>query len=585
MIRILEKNVADKIAAGEVVDRPLSVVKELVENAIDSGASSIVCEIRKGGKSYIRVTDNGCGIPAGEAETAFLRHATSKIRQAEDLDHIGTLGFRGEALASISAVSKVEMITRTNEDKTGVRLFVEGGETTGRESIGCEVGTTVIVEDLFYNTPARLKFMKSDGAESALIIDFISQMALAYPHIKVQMKNNNNILFSTRGDGDRWKAIMTVGGANINDKLLTVDNTQGDRRLLGYVSGPGETRASRKNQVFFVNGRAVNSKLLEKAVDAAYRERLFQGRHPIAYLFLEVAPETLDVNIHPNKREVRFHDEGAISDFVKTGLSNALRVKEALPQFTSMETKPPKTRTKTKSVTPVVKPMDESQIDVKQILSTFREENNKIADSVEEFKPTVPEMVPEKPFDFEDLTYLGVLFDTYIMLSDRDTFYLVDQHAAHERIFYERIMDAYEAEDTPAQEIMVPITFDARFVKDDWKEILKRFGFSLRDFGPDTYAAHGIPMFFDLSGAEKFLSDFVDTVDDDTNFQSQDVIDRIARKACKQAVKAGDVLSSQELKHLIDDLSRCQNPFSCPHGRPTFIRMSKQEIERKFKRT
>ncbi len=585
MIRILEKNVADKIAAGEVVDRPLSVVKELVENAIDSGASSIVCEIRKGGKSYIRVTDNGCGIPAGEAETAFLRHATSKIRQAEDLDHIGTLGFRGEALASISAVSKVEMITRTNEDKTGVRLSVEGGETTGRESIGCEVGTTVIVEDLFYNTPARLKFMKSDGAESALIIDFISQMALAYPHIKVQMKNNNNILFSTRGDGDRWKAIMTVGGANINDKLLTVDNTEGDRSLLGYVSGPGETRASRKNQVFFVNGRAVNSKLLEKAVDAAYRERLFQGRHPIAYLFLEVAPEKLDVNIHPNKREVRFHDEGAISDFVKTGLSNALRVKEALPQFTSMETKPPKTRTKTKSVTPVVKPMDESQIDVKQILSTFREENNKIADSVEEFKPTVPEMVPEKPFDFEDLTYLGVLFDTYIMLSDRDTFYLVDQHAAHERIFYERIMDAYEAEDTPAQEIMVPITFDARFVKDDWKEILKRFGFSLRDFGPDTYAAHGIPMFFDLSGAEKFLSDFVDTVDDDTNFQSQDVIDRIARKACKQAVKAGDVLSSQELKHLIDDLSRCQNPFSCPHGRPTFIRMSKQEIERKFKRT
>ncbi len=314
------------------------------------------------------------------------------------------------------------------------------------------MGTTVIVEDLFYNTPARLKFMKSDGAESALIIDFISQMALAYPHIKVQMKNNNNILFSTRGDGDRWKAIMTVGGANINDKLLNVDNTQGDRSLLGYVSGPGETRASRKNQVFFVNGRAVNSKLLEKAVDAAYRERLFQGRHPIAYLFLEVAPEKLDVNIHPNKREVRFHDEGAISDFVKTGLSNALRVKEALPQFTSRETKPPKTRTTTKSVTPVVKPMDESQIDVKQILSTFREENNKIADSVEEFKPTVPEMVPEKPFDFEDLTYLGVLFDTYIMLSDRDTFYLVDQHAAHERIYYERIMEAYEAEDTPAQE-------------------------------------------------------------------------------------------------------------------------------------
>lgn len=601
MIKILEKRVADKIAAGEVVDRPLSVVKELVENAIDAGATSIICEIQKGGKSYIRVTDNGHRISSEQVETAFLRHATSKIAEAEDLDHIGTLGFRGEALASIAAVSGVEMITRTGEEKVGAKLVVEGGQIVAKEPTGCEEGTTIIVQDLFYNTPARLKFMKSDATESTLIVDFFSRMALAYPHIKMRMINNRNILFSTRGDGDRWRTILTVGGANAKDELLPVNGEDGDRKLMGYISPPGESRASRRNQIFFVNGRTVTNKTMEKALDGAYKERLFhQGRYPIAYLFLEVAPETLDVNIHPNKREVRFHDDVSVAEFIKSTVEEALKTKEAMPRI----------QEKSSKVSRLWKLQEESrkaenigldedsisrretgevskageQVDVKQILSTFREENQRIAEEAGKYQASPPPKA-NVPFRFEDLTVLGVLFSTYIMLRDEDTFYLVDQHAAHERIYFEKIMDSYRSGDAPKQEIMVPITFDVPFFSDEWKEALERFGFSIREFGPQTYAAHGIPIFMDLSGGEKFILDFMDGIGEDTDFESEDVVTAIAQRACKQAVKAGDELSSQEAEQLIRDLSQCRNPFSCPHGRPTFIRMTRQEMERKFKRT
>ena len=570
MIRILEKKVADKIAAGEVVDRPLSVVKELVENAIDAGATSIVCEIQKGGKTYIRVTDNGSGIPEKDVETAFLRHATSKISSAEDLDHIGTLGFRGEALASIAAVARVEMITRTEEEKTGVRLTIEGGEIIHKEALGCEEGTTIIVSDLFYNTPARLKFIKSDGAESTLIVDFISRMALAYPQIKMRMVNNQNILFSTRGDGDLRRSIMTVGASGSSEGLLPVEWHDADLHLTGYVSGPGETRATRRNQIYFVNGRAIQNKTLEKAVDAAYKKRVFDGRHPIIYLFLELSPEKLDVNIHPNKREVRFHDEGSIGEFVKEALASALTTRDALPQI--QEKVVPPSEGKKLSPQPFrteKSPLPETQVNVKQILSTFREENKKIAEKAAEFQRESLFSHLGKPFDFDQLSILGVIFDTYIMLQDEDTFYLVDQHAAHERIYFEKIMATYHREDAPRQEIMVPIVFDAHFHQDDWKDALKRFGFSVREFGPHSFAVHGIPIFMDISGAEKFLLDFVDAVHEGTDFESRDVILSIATRACKQAVKGGDVLSSQETELLRSEERRvgkeCRSRWSPYH--------------------
>ena len=303
MIRVLDKVVADKIAAGEVVERPLSVVKELVENAVDAGASAITIEIRNGGKAYLRVTDNGCGIPSEEVLLAFTRHATSKIVSDRDLERIQTLGFRGEALASIAAVSRTELLTKEAGSQLGKRVMIAGGTVLENTEAGCPDGTTVIVRDLFFNTPARLKFLKSDSTESSLIIDFVSRMALAYPEIRIRLINNGNILFSTNGKGDVRMNILTVYSREVADNLVPVHFEQEPIRVDGFVSQPGYSAPTKRNQIFFVNGRSVSSKVIEKGVNDAYRDRLFEGRHPAVFLFLQIAPEKLDVNIHPNKKK------------------------------------------------------------------------------------------------------------------------------------------------------------------------------------------------------------------------------------------------------------------------------------------
>ena len=330
MIRLLDKSVSDKIAAGEVIERPISIVKELVENALDAGADSVVIEIKNGGKSYIRITDNGCGIPCEEAETAFLRHATSKIETASDLDAVDTLGFRGEALASIAAVTRTELVTKTADSKTGVRLVLHGGSVIASEQTGCPDGTTIVVTDLFYNTPARLKFMKTDSAESGLIIDFISQMALAYKNVKFRLINNGKILFSTLGDGNRLNTILRVYNDVDARNMVPVSYSEGGLQIEGNISTPAFSKTTRGSQIYFVNGRVVSSKVIERGVTAGYKERLFEGRYPVVYLFLRVDPHTIDVNIHPNKREVRFDDEGAVTDFISRAIKNALATKDAV---------------------------------------------------------------------------------------------------------------------------------------------------------------------------------------------------------------------------------------------------------------
>lgn len=330
MIRVLDKAIADKIAAGEVIERPVSIVKELVENALDAGASSVTVEIKNGGKSYIRVTDNGIGIAREEAATAFLRHATSKISSVKDLDAIETLGFRGEALASIAAVTSCELITKTADTKAGTRILLRGGIPVRNEQTGCPDGTTFIITDLFFNTPARLKFMKSDGAESGMIIDFVSQVALAYKEIKFCLINNGRILFTTPGDGNRLNTIIRIYHDVDAKNMVPVSYSEEGLSLEGYISTPAMSRTSRGSQIFFVNGRVVNSKVMEKGVSLGYKERLFEGRYPVVYLFLRVDPGTIDVNIHPNKREVRFDDEALISDFISRGIKVALATKEAV---------------------------------------------------------------------------------------------------------------------------------------------------------------------------------------------------------------------------------------------------------------
>lgn len=604
MIKLLEKKVADKIAAGEVVDRPLSVVKELVENSIDAGADAVVVEIKKGGKTYIRVSDTGCGINADEVTTAFKRHATSKITEAEDLDSIQTLGFRGEALASIAAVSRTELITKTADAKTGTSITVEGGETAGISAIGCDDGTTVIVRDLFYNVPARYKFMKSDSAEAGLITEFVSQMALAYPYIRFKLINNEAVQFLTQGRGDRYSSILTIYSKDIGKSLVPVEYENGEMKLSGYVSNVGESRNSRKNQIFFVNGRVVSSKVMDTAVKNAYKERLFMGRFPIAFLFLEVKPDTLDVNIHPNKKEIRFDDEKSVELFVTEAIKQALATKEAAPTVNIAEIKPEKPVSKAPAAekpaeTPVAvqrteqeprpgpekvivteKPEKSSQLNIKELLSTMREESE-IRDNTGIIKPAV-----SRPFEFSTLIIKGSVFATYIIAEDEADMYLIDQHAAHERIFYEKLIKQFESEEKLHQPVLMPaiFTLPVTVTGEQWISVLFNMGYTIEPFGERTYRITEIPMFMELSEAEDFVKDFISSIDEETDLKSQKTLDKIASKACKSAVKGNDNLNDAEIAQLIKDLAACENPFSCPHGRPTFIKLGRYQIERMFKR-
>lgn len=604
MIKLLEKKVADKIAAGEVVDRPLSVVKELVENSIDAGADAVVVEIKKGGKTYIRVSDTGCGINADEVTTAFKRHATSKITEAEDLDSIQTLGFRGEALASIAAVSRTELITKTADAKTGTSITVEGGETAGISAIGCDGGTTVIVRDLFYNVPARYKFMKSDSAEAGLITEFVSQMALAYPYIRFKLINNEAVQFLTQGRGDRYSSILTIYSKDIGKSLVPVEYENGEMKLSGYVSNVGESRNSRKNQIFFVNGRVVSSKVMDTAVKNAYKERLFMGRFPIAFLFLEVKPDTLDVNIHPNKKEIRFDDEKSVELLVTEAIKQALATKEATPTVNIAEIKPEKPVSKAPAAekpaeTPVAvqrteqkprpepekvivteKPEKSSQLNIKELLSTMREESE-IRENTGIIKPAV-----SRPFEFSTLIIKGSVFATYIIAEDEADMYLIDQHAAHERIFYEKLIKQFESEEKLHQPVLMPamFTLPVTVTGEQWINVLFNMGYTIEPFGERTYRITEIPMFMELSEAEDFVKDFISSIDEETDLKSQKTLDKIASKACKSAVKGNDNLNDAEIAQLIKDLAACENPFSCPHGRPTFIKLGRYQIERMFKR-
>ena len=585
MIRILDKQTADKIAAGEVVERPVSIVKELVENSIDAKATSVVVEIKNGGKSYIRVTDNGTGIPGEDTQKAFLRHATSKITKAKDLEAIGTLGFRGEALASVCAVSRTELLTKTPEEKTGTRLIIHGGEVISSQRTGCPDGTTLIITDLFYNTPARQKFMKSDGAESTMIIDLMSQMALAYDHISFRLINNGNTLFATAGDGNRLNVISRVFPA-VDVNNLTPVSAQGDAMTLeGYISTPAVSRTGKSGQIFFVNGRVINSKVIDRGIKEGYRERLFEGRHPIAFLFLTSDPADIDVNIHPNKREIRFHREKETEDFIAGAIKDALGTRQAVVRAANIFREP---------ASDIPAEFKEEQVDYKNIMSINREAH--VINAGEPHGVQTPpqrqhlniEPPPNRPFDFDSLMLKGIIFDTYIMAVDEDDFYLIDQHAAQERIFYERLVSQYENDEKVRQPMLMPILIDVDIScaekEDVWKPVLDSMGFSVENFGRTSYRVREIPAFMSIGEAEDFLRDFIDRASEKVSDRNSVVISKLITRSCKAAIKGGDRISEAEAAALIKDLKSCVNPFSCPHGRPTFIKLSKYEIERLFKR-
>ena len=601
MIKVLDSFVADKIAAGEVIERPVSAVKELVENSIDAGAGSIIVEIRGGGKSYIRVTDDGCGISFDEAETAFLRHATSKISGISDLDNIVSLGFRGEALASISAVSRLTMVTRRAEDMSGVKLVLHGGRVVSKDRTGCNPGTTVIVEDLFYNTPARRKFMKTDSREASSIIELIQQYAVCYAGIRFMMISNGMTLFTTNGDGDSYAVIKALYPSVARNGLLPVENDH----VNGYVSDPGSTMSTRKGQLFFVNGRLVSSALIEKGLEEGYQGRIFSG-FPAAVLFIEAEPCDIDVNIHPGKQEIRFLRQEEVKKDISEAVSRAVMTDSGVPKgfvkgFEKGIEKAPekqlniavhqKEETEQTSIREFLKNLDRNdtyEMPEAVEVPSVAEETEPLYTPVSSPAKPAPEK-PEKPapFDFADLVFKGYVFNTYIIMQGSDELYIFDQHAAHERIFYEKFMRGYNNSAHSPQPVLTAFTIsvsnDVYSMSGEWLGDLIRMGYDIEDFGDCTFIVRGIPPYMSVGEAEGFARGYAEAAGE-AGGSNRVVIDKLITKSCKSAVKAHDVLSEHEINDLMSELAKCDNPYSCPHGRPTFIRISSYDIERSFRR-
>ncbi len=608
MIRKLSKETADKIAAGEVVERPLSIVKELIENSIDASAGLITCEISGGGKDYIRVSDDGEGIAKDEMELAFMRYATSKIRVTEDLDAIDTLGFRGEALASIAAVSRVELLSKPANQTVGARLRIEGAEMQDLQDAACNDGTTMIVRDLFYNTPARRKFMKTDNAEAALISDYLSKMALAYPHIRFRFISNGTIMYSTPGSGELKKAIMTLYSPQLAQELVKVDEGEGgEMSIKGYISKPSYSRPNRRRQIFFVNGRWVKSNLIEEALEEAYHDKLFEGRKPVAFLFLRLDPSRLDVNIHPHKTEIRFYDEAAVRKFISGSVRRSLLASPAIPDAagyfkSAADTKSfggeedgtkgkefedlrPDAEIDENSVNINYFSLTQSRKETEELFAQLREESEEAAELMEESFEY--EDFEQLEFRFSHLQYLGQVFSAYLIVRDEEKLYFIDQHAAHERVLYEKMLSELDSDTRISQPLIVPVLIhlDASQMPEahDKMQFLNELGFCVEQFGMSDLIIKEVPAFMELAEAE----DFAKTIIDARLQGFQDLSERrddLISNACKAAVKANTNISEAEALQLLKNMDACENPYSCPHGRPTIVQVSLSDMERLFKR-
>lgn len=626
-INLLDQSTINKIAAGEVVERPSSVVKELTENAIDAGATAITVEIKDGGISFIRITDNGCGIDAKEVQIAFKRHSTSKIKDAADLASISSLGFRGEALSSISAVAQVELITKTADAVSGVRYRIDGGEEKSLEEVGAPAGTTFIVRNLFYNTPARRKFLKTPATEGGYISSVIEQLCLSHPEISFRFIVNNQPKIQTMGNGNLKDVIYTVFGREITANLIEIDRTFANFAIKGFIGKPIVCRGNRNYENYYINGRYIRSNIVAKAIEEAYAPFIMQHKYPFTAMHITIEPELLDVNVHPSKMELRFANGPYLYDSIKTAVTDALSHKELIPDIM---VDAPKTGiadgvnfTKTESALPQPEP-------VKAVANPNVKPDAKILKASETVakqpdKPTVREPAARMPEPFEtnraarydeivkaqqsqaaqmelferpellkeqnkkNIRIVGQVFDTYWIMEFEKNMYIVDQHAAHEKVLFEEFMERYNKRGITTQYISPPVVLSVTIqegnVLRDNMEIFKNFGFELESFGGDEYTVRGIPADFEDSDPKALLLEILDELVLDTRKGTPDTIkDKIATMSCKAAVKGRNRLSESEAQALIEQLMELENPYNCPHGRPTMITMSKYELEKKFKR-
>ena len=609
-IAVLDQVTIDKIAAGEVVERPSSVVKELVENAIDAGASAVTVEIKDGGKTFLRITDNGSGIPKSQVPLAFLRHATSKIQKVEDLQEITSLGFRGEALSSICAVSQVELITKTASDMAGVRYIIEGGIEKSIEDIGAPEGTTFLVRNLFYNVPARSKFLKTAATEGGYISSLMEQIALSHPEISFKYMMNGQVKLHTSGNGNQKDVIYQIYGRDITRELMEIHFENELMEIHGYIGKPTVSRGNRNFENYYINGRYVKNKILMRAIEDAYKGFLMQHQFPFVSLQISMTGNGLDVNVHPAKMEVRFSREQEIYQTLYRVLSDALYQRELIPEVSFERKQPQKKETQKLSKASIPEPFEKSRLTqpvqpkvlretvsypataVKQPdIITKPKSENKI--QIEKSKPAFhQESFFEQPMLSEQARrqhkLIGQLFDTYWLVQYEESFYIIDQHAAHEKVLYERIVKELENSTVHAQYLSPPIVISLSMEEEELlkthKQLFEEFGFDLEHFGGREYNIRAVPSnLYGINQKALFL-ELLGDLDKDGKQTPDILLHKLATTACKAAVKGNQRLSPAEADRLIDELLQLENPYHCPHGRPTIISMTKTELEKKFRR-
>lgn len=648
-IAVLDKQTIDKIAAGEVVERPASVVKELVENAIDAKASQITVEIRGGGIEYLRITDNGSGLEKEDIPLAFLRHSTSKIRSVEDLTGIASLGFRGEALSSISAVSMVELITKTRGEMLGNRCYLEGGVQKELEEIGAPDGTTFVVRNLFYNTPARKKFLRSEIAEASAVHEMMTHLALSHPEIAFKVMIQNQMKLQTAGSGKLKDVIYHIYGREIAMQLLPIAWEKGPIAIQGFLGKPEISRGNRNYENYFVNGRYVKSKLLAKGIEDGYKNYMMQHRYPFVCLDIRIDGALLDVNVHPTKMELRFGDQNLVYDTVQQGIKEVLSGKELIPEVTLQDTRvgcqmagstgdrgQKRSEYKEARQTEYPQALSEPKVPLEKMWKTpepskepITPEDKNLEYFLSEMRKRVedrhrkekkPQLLYQEPqassvpqtlqednayqkaeqlqlFDDKLLSkkaavrheIIGQVFGTYWLVQYADKLYIIDQHAAHEKVLYERLMKSLWEQNYQSQLLSPPVILNLTMQEEQlyrtYQSYFADMGFEIEEFGEQAYAVRAVPA--NLPGLDRadVLIELLGSLSEISGrISSESLLDKVASMSCKAAVKGKHQMSSKEAKALIDELLTLENPYHCPHGRPTIISMTRYELEKKFKR-
>ncbi len=604
-IHVLDKSVSNMIAAGEVVSRPASAVKELIENAMDAGAKNITVEIKNGGISFLSVTDDGSGIEEDDILTAFMPHATSKIASAKDLGSIMTYGFRGEALSSIAAVSRITLVTKTLDADEAVKLELEGGEVKGSETVGAKTGTHIAVSDIFFNTPARYKFLKKDSAEAAAVTDVVQKAALSRPDISVRYISSGREAFKTQGDGNLLNAVYSLFGGDIAKHMIKVDYSDSGVRVTGYSGTAAVARPNRNMQIFFVNGRSVVSRTVSFALSEAYKNQLTVGRFPSAVLNIEVDPSAVDVNVHPSKTEVKFTDEKAIYDAVYWGVKNMLYEKPYVPAVESITKKPaepvrPAQTEAPKEQNPIVAHVQKS-LDTfgkksgfhkiepvkKEAPKTFAAEERVKYEPKPEEKPAQQTIAAEETDDF---TLIGQVFDTYLIAQKGSDMLLIDQHAAHERLNYEALKKKRDENEPAGQLFLVPevisLSDSDMVVWEENREFFKSIGFETDKMGENDIMIRSAPYGTDVSDSGDVIREILTLLSDKRHDNRRTYLEERAMYtvSCKAAIKANMAISPLEQRELIKKVLALPGINTCPHGRPIMIKMTKEKIEKEFKR-